>query len=967
MPYRSERKRRAYFRNLDKARKKECSRDYYRAHKEDKNASDKAYYHAHKEDKNASDKAYYSAHKEDKNASDKAYYHAHKEDKNASDKAYYSAHKEDKNASDKAYYHAHKEDKNASDKAYYSAHKEDKNASDKAYYHAHKEDKNASDRAYYHAHKEERNASDKAYYHAHKEDKNASDRAYYSAHKEDKNASDRAYYSAHKEDKKASDRAYYSAHREEKNAVDRAYYRANREIKNAVDRAAYRANVSKRKASANSHYLANREVMKAAFKSYHATHRSARLRYFRKYHCHTKRIRVTKARYSLVQPTQLVIEKYFRCAKANLLADGELKTKLTKQFKSQHFGVAKKLSRKDLGSTVGRLAAKRLVGRSLQLRRKYAGFLLNSIKCIKSIALNAKDDFGKGCHTQTTEPYFHEAAYLHVRESPIPVNDDGKCVVAKDVKLGEDTVKKCDVAACASPKKEATGCVPHVESDKKSAECKKWECSKQCKPLNEFAVVSIVTFRAAFELSVEGVRQALAKCDLGCPNGHYSKLVGSLPVDLKGHPIVCYSGNFNLRILGAASTHFPVLRRFLAHVTDALSAHRAVCDIDNALKTGNHKGLMKVTGIQSLLSCDVEEKYEKLKSSDLPLRRPSLETELAIAHAAVIAGFEKEIYDFPENVCICCERLNQRKSVSVVSLSDDFKSEIWCELKAHVLKYPPTVSGQVLYMCHYCKTRVRSGDMPARCVLNGLKTVPIPRELAKLDLLSRQLIQRAKCYQTIVRLGTYTGKVPIYNSLQACKGTMFFLPLPLNKTLETLNQVDQHDSVLPDPELYIIVNGRPTKSNVVWRSLVNVNHVKTAIRTLRSCNWLYRNVQEKSIDEATNHIIEVSNNATTEMLKKVSPDEVDAFQAYTIRNLDSKLSMGSDIEQYRLMSITEDPISNKQQHLDVMCFPVLFPTGKFGEFHPREEKISPSEYVKSRLLNKDSRFRKDAQYVFYLL
>ena len=319
-------------------------------------------------------------------------------------------------------------------------------------------------------------------------------------------------------------------------------------------------------------------------------------------------------------------------------------------------------------------------------------------------------------------------------------------------------------------------------------------------------------------------------------------------------------------------------------------------------------------------------------------------------------------------MCICCERLHQRKSVSVVSLSDVFKSDVWDELKAHVLKDRPTVVGQVLYMCQYCKTQVRSNNMPARCVLNGLQSVPIPLELAKLDLLSRQLIQRAKCYQTIVRLGTYTGKVPTYNSLQACKGTMFFLPLPLSKTMETLNQVQQHVStVLPDPELYIIVNGRPTKSNVVWRSLVNVNHVKTAIRTLRSCNWLYRNVHEKSIDESTKHIIEVSNSATTEMLKKVSQDEVNAFQAYTIRNLDSKLSIGSDIEQYRLMSITEDPINNKQQHLDVMCFPVLFPTGKFGEFHPREEKISPSEYVKSRLWNKDSRFRKDPQYVFYLL
>ena len=150
--------------------------------------------------------------------------------------------------------------------------------------------------------------------------------------------------------------------------------------------------------------------------------------------------------------------------------------------------------------------------------------------------------------------------------------------------------------------------------------------------------------------------------------------------------------------------------------------------------------------------------------------------------------------------------------------------------------------------------------------------------------------------------------------------------------METLNQVQQHTStVLPDPELYIIVNSRPTKSNVVWRSLVNVNHVKTAIRILRSCNWLYRNVEDKCIDETTKHIIEVSNTAATEMLKKVSPDEVDAFQAYTIRNLDNKLSIGSHIEQYRLMSITEDPMSNKQQHLDVMCFPVLFPTGKFVE------------------------------------
>ena len=63
------------------------------------------------------------------------------------------------------------------------------------------------------------------------------------------------------------------------------------------------------------------------------------------------------------------------------------------------------------------LAAKRLVGKSLQLRKKYAGLLLNSIKHAKSIQLEAKSDFGKGCHTRSTEPYFYEAAYLYVRDS----------------------------------------------------------------------------------------------------------------------------------------------------------------------------------------------------------------------------------------------------------------------------------------------------------------------------------------------------------------------------------------------------------------------------------------------------------------------------------------------------------------------------------------------------------------------
>ena len=74
-----------------------------------------------------------------------------------------------------------------------------------------------------------------------------------------------------------------------------------------------------------------------------------------------------------------------------------------------------------------------------------------------------------------------------------------------------------------------------------------------------------------------------------------------------------------------------------------------------------------------------------------------------------------------------------------------------------------------------------------------------------------------------------------------------------------------------------------------------------------------------------------------------------------------------DIEHYKLLSVHEQPLDNRQKYLDVLCFPTLFPTGRYGEFHPRPVKLAFSEYLKSRLMNTDSRFRKSPEFVFYYL
>ena len=217
--------------------------------------------------------------------------------------------------------------------------------------------------------------------------------------------------------------------------------------------------------------------------------------------------------------------------------------------------------------------------------------------------------------------------------------------------------------------------------------------------------------------------------------------------------------------------------------------------IDRALSCGDLHTLMEITKIcdfETLLSNDINTSYEECKeAADSILIHVGVENKLLIEHAQLITQFESEIDDYPEHVCCSCECLYQRKSVTKVQLSDKLGNAVWPTLKEFILgQCPNTNEMGTLYMCHYCKSSVKNNKLPPRCVLNGLETIAIPVDLTKLDALSAQLIQLAKCYQTIVRLGAYTGRVPIYNSLKTCHGTMLFLSLPLKKTLDTLHQAN---------------------------------------------------------------------------------------------------------------------------------------------------------------------------------
>jgi len=118
-------------------------------------------------------------------------------------------------------------------------------------------------------------------------------------------------------------------------------------------------------------------------------------------------------------------------------------------------------------------------------------------------------------------------------------------------------------------------------------------------------------------------------------------------------------------------------------------------------------------------------------------------------------------------------------------------------------------------------------------------------------------------------LGTYTGKVPLYNTVKAVKGTMFILPLGMDDTMKKLDEggitVDTFSDPsytlpdrLPDPQLHILVDSRPTKDKVVWQGLVDIGNVKKAVRKLKETNWLYGKVTEASVDDAAEKVMKWS-------------------------------------------------------------------------------------------------------------
>ena len=751
-----------------------------------------------------------------KRARDKQNYLRNKESKRQASRNKYWKNPEKQRASSRAYsltsYWKNPEKKRASSHTRYWEDPETKRASSHTRYWEDPETKRASSHTRYWEDPETKRASSHTRYWEDPETKRASSHTRYWEDPETKRASSHTRYWEDPETKRASSHTRYWEDPETKRASSHTRYWEDPETKRASSHTRYWEDPDKGRAasrvSSRTSYWRDPDKKRAAVRMTNLKAARAKLKWYRRYYAkHAKGICASRRnRYALAEPKGSVVEVHVKRIQYQLLANAGTKLELVEAFKKQSKTAAKQLH-KSMVKTVCLIAAKRLCNKALQLRKEHVGTLLKTTRAVQNLKIKGRDDFVEGCHTIASEPYYYDSAYHPVkRPCAIPIKENGMCIVANEISNSENDSTKT----------------------KEDQPYKQWNCHSECKVVTDTEVAAIVHLRQAFDKPMHELRNALDTCDNGCPNQHHTRVVGRGDlglgvIELQGHPLVCSNDggcHSQLRILRAASTHYGVLRILLNHVYTARRSHLSVVSIDKALIAGDFHSLMKITKVHDLadlLTADLDSSYQQSADDDVgTVSVPqSLETQLLITHAQTISDLEKEIDDDPMHPCCSCERLQQRKCVTRVSLSDNLGSKVWPALKAFMLEQNPDVNKQVLYMCNYCKPLIKQDTLPARCVLNGLQTVPMPPELAKLDCLSKQLIQRAKCYQTVVRLGTYTAKVPVYNSLKACKGTMFFLPLPFNKTLETLGEVKHLSSALPEPELYIILNGKPTKQQVV--------------------------------------------------------------------------------------------------------------------------------------------------------
>ena len=109
-------------------------------------------------------------------------------------------------------------------------------------------------------------------------------------------------------------------------------------------------------------------------------------------------------------------------------------------------------------------------------------------------------------------------------------------------------------------------------------------------------------------------------------------------------------------------------------------------------------------------------------------------------------------------------------------------------------------------------------------------------------------VSKTKCFQTIVKPGPISNKLPRSERLSAVKGNMIHLPLSTSITAETLYK-SATERLFEEAEDNVLLYGKPNKDREVWNHIVDRKKVLAALKWLCENNPNYKDIVVPNVAE----------------------------------------------------------------------------------------------------------------------
>jgi len=352
---------------------------------------------------------------------------------------------------------------------------------------------------------------------------------------------------------------------------------------------------------------------------------------------------------------------------------------------------------------------------------------------------------------------------------------------------------------------------------------KSWSCSALCKTDNPVLIERyqkfLGTVRTCTIKNIPILIKIIRTCTVNTSN---MKL---------GHAQSCYV-NFTiceamfLPIL-LLSPHFPKVRNIRRLIYQLINFYQKMLNLDEALYCADLETLNKIV-IAAQEKADI---YKRQQTNAI-----ASDDDIFSKYKNAFKALKKRLIDTPRYACVSCEKLCYKKNIfEIIRVKID--TPVWKDLMAYVRKQE--INPQ--YICIYCKQKLCRDLMPAYCILNNLFTNNVPEVISSLNTFEKILIQRAKAFQTVVKMTTVMNKkLPERQMIQKVKGRTFHLLLPMQETLNKL--CSNTDPININHELFILVRGIPTKSKIIWEEMVNVKKVFDALIWLKNNNSFYSEI-----------------------------------------------------------------------------------------------------------------------------